>query len=260
MSRLKRKNTPRKKYREATPTLKKVGIVSLLVACFILGSTLYWYRLDIAQFATRTYNQFIRMTLKAGMTIADVFITGHKNVSSEKVQACLYVPLHAPMLLFDMDKTYHCLRHLPWVHHVTLERHWPNTLYITLQEQKPFALWQHNKRIHMIDKNGVIIREKNLKNYLYLPSITGPHAPKHLPNLLKALEAFPDLRKRVVSASWVGNRRWNVHLDNKITLMLPESHMHEALKRFRKYEQTHQISQDAKTHIDLRIPKRIIIE
>ena len=260
MSRLKRDNRSLKKGLRSPNLLRKIAIFSVLFACFVAGGTLYWYRMEISRFGTHLYRQFVKFTADADMTIDNVFISGHSKVSSTQIRSCLGLPLHAPMLLFDMHKTYKCLHALPWVHTATLERHWPNTLYVTLTERKPFALWQHGKRIHLVDQWGSIIREKNLKAYMYLPSITGAHAPKHLPKILEALEAFPALKKRVVSATWIGNRRWNIHLDNKITLMLPEKNIRHALKRFRKYEQTHQITKGAKARIDLRIPQRIIIE
>mgnify|MGYP000907584038 FL=1 len=151
------------------------------------------------------------------------------------------------------------IQKLRWVRMVTLERHWPDTLFIHLEERKPFALWQHQKILHLVDLEGAVIPTADFSPFMHLPLITGEKAAPHLPQLLEALSHFPDLKKRVISAAWVGNRRWDAYLDNKVVLMLPEENAEDALERFMKYEKTHRLTQTARKRIDLRIPKRIII-
>lgn len=227
---------------------------------FVVVGLWVWYRKEIEEVRFSIYQKFILTTHGYGLKLENIFIRGREKVSQDQIFQALGVPLHGPMLLVDLEATYQRLTGLPWVKEATLERHWPDTLFITIEERLPFALWQHEKNLYLVDKDGVIIPETNLSLYGGLPSITGPHAPKNLPNLLEALSLFPSLKQRVVSATWVGNRRWNIHLENKITLLLPEREVLKSLERFIKYETTHHLTTAAKKRIDLRIPQRIIVE
>jgi cell division protein FtsQ len=194
-----------------------------------------------------------------GLTVEKIFISGRNKVTHDEILTALGIRLHTPMVFFSLQDAHDRLKTLPWVHSLTVERQWPDTLFIHLEERKPLALWQHEKQIYLVDKEGAVIKEKDLENFMHLPSITGPHAAQHLPELLHALSDFPEIKKAVVSATWVGNRRWNIHLENKVTLMLPEHNLINALERFRKYEQTHKLIEEARKSIDLRIPQRIIL-
>ena len=227
---------------------------------FVVVGLWLWYRKEIEEVRFSIYQKFVLTTHEHGLKLDNIFIRGREKVSQDQIFQALGVPLHGPMLLVNLEATHQRLSGLPWVKEATLERHWPDTLFITIEERLPFALWQHEKNLYLVDKDGVIIPETNLSLYGGLPSITGPHAPKNLPNLLEALSLFPSLKQRVVSATWVGNRRWNIHLENKITLLLPEKEVQKSLERFIKYEITHHLTTTAKKRIDLRIPQRIIVE
>jgi len=204
--------------------------------------------------------KFTTIMQEVGLTVENIFISGRNKITHAEILSALGVNIHTPMVFFNMKEAHARLKTLPWVQSATIERHWPDTLFIHLEERIPLALWQDQQQIYLVDKEGVVISEHDLKDFIHLPSITGPHAARHLPKLLHALSDFPEIQKSVVSATWVGNRRWNIHLDNKITLMLPEQDLVKALNRFRKYEETHKLSQEARKCVDLRIPQRIIIE
>lgn len=259
MSRFTRKRSPLRELQWHRNKRRIVfGVFGILF--LIAFGTGYFYRKEIETIRKGICDSFIDRTKKKGLILNNVFIHGRTHVSKEEIFACLGIPMHGSMLRLDISDMHKRLLALPWVKSVSLERHWPDTLFITIDERLPFALWQHKKQLYLVDKEGVIILEKNLEPFMNLPSITGENAPKHLPRLLKALGEFPSLKKRIVSATWVGNRRWNVHLDNKITLLLPEKDIQKALMRFIKYETTHQLTTTAKHRIDLRIPQRIIVE
>lgn len=235
-----------------------LSVIGFLLAVFLGVWALY--RKEIEEIRFSIYQKFILTTHAYGLKLENIFIRGREKVSQDQIFQALGVPLHGPMLLVDLEATHQRLSALPWVKEATLERHWPDTLFITIEERLPFALWQHEKNLYLVDKDGVIIPEGNLSIYGTLPSITGANAPKYLPDLLEALSLFPSLKQRVVSATWIGNRRWNIHLENKITLLLPEKEVQKSLERFIKYETTHHLTTAAKKRIDLRIPQRIIVE
>lgn len=260
MSRLKKKNAPTKKRQRRKFTRRNLLLIGIPLLLALLTGIFLFYRQDIAYWQYKTYRDFAHLTKTRGFTIENVLMSGRKETSQKNILQSLNVPLHAPMALFDIEKTAQNLQALPWVKKARIERHLPDTLLIHLTERQPLALWQHDHSIYLVDQEGYIIRTQNLQAFNHLPSIKGKQAPKQLPKLFKFLAPFPNLQKKIVSASWVGNRRWNLYLNNKITLMLPESNVVEALARFRKYENSHQVIKQARKRIDLRIPKRIIVD
>jgi cell division protein FtsQ len=122
------------------------------------------------------------------------------------------------------------------------------------------ALWQHNKKIHVVDQSGKVLSGVSAKDYNDIPIIIGLNAPDNLSKLLNDLEACPDLLPRITSATWVGNRRWNLSLGKNLTLLLPEQDVQDALKRFKRYEKQHKISVNVLQKIDLRLKNRLIID
>ncbi len=52
--------------------------------------------------------------------------------------------------------------------------------------------------------------------------LVGEHAPHHAVDLFQMLPTEPELSSRVKAATWVGNRRWTLRLDNKVDVLLPE--------------------------------------
>lgn len=61
------------------------------------------------------------------------------------------------------------------------------------------------------------------------------------------------------SAQWVGERRWDLHLKNGVTIKLPESGYPQALQTLVHLESRQGILKRAKKVVDLRLPKRMVI-
>ncbi len=57
--------------------------------------------------------------------------------------------------------------------------------------------------------------------------------------LLDALTDRPELQKRVVAAVRVGERRWNLRMNNGTDVLLPEGHEVAALDRLMQLQQEH---------------------
>jgi len=64
---------------------------------------------------------------------------------------------------------------------------------------------------------------------------------------------------RVTAAVFVGDRRWNVRIDNTIDVMLPEDDMAGAWTKLAQLETTNRILQRDVQTIDLRLPDRLVV-
>jgi cell division protein FtsQ len=60
-------------------------------------------------------------------------------------------------------------------------------------------------------------------------------------------------------AARVGQRRWNLYLDNGITILLPEKNVAEALARLAALESSQHLLSKGVKSVDLRFSGRVIV-
>ena len=163
-------------------------------------------------------------TALAGLRITDVVIEGRANTPEPLLRAALGVSIGDPILGFSVEMARQRIETLSWVEHATVERRLPGTVVVVLQERRPFAIWQNQGKFVLIDRTGQVVANQNVAEFRQLPLVVGPGAPAAAATLIDALTDRPDLQKRVVAAVRVGERRWNLRLNNGADVMLPEGH------------------------------------
>ncbi|MFI5022275.1 MAG: cell division protein FtsQ/DivIB [Alphaproteobacteria bacterium] len=140
----------------------------------------------------------------------------------------------------------------------SVERRWPQLIYVKLAERSPLALWQQGGKIRLIDTVGTVIEGADTGRYANLPFVVGEGAAKAAPAFL-AILAQSSLAKHVQAAVRVGRRRWNLHLVEGIDVRLPESNPEEALARLADLEAKERLFARDIVMIDLRLPDRLVV-
>ena len=166
-----------------------------------------------------------------------------------------------PILTIDLVATKEKIEAMPWVNVATVERKLPNLINITIEERKPIAIWQNKKKFMPIDNNGVAINAP-VDGLAYLPLVVGKKAPENTASLLAMLQSEPELMSRIKAAIMVGERRWDIVLDDiekGISVRLPENETDKAWTRLAKLEHNHGILKRKLTMIDLRLPDRLVV-
>ncbi len=92
-----------------------------------------------------------------------------------------------------------------------------------------------------------------------LPLIVGPGAPEAAQVLLDALTDRPAIQSRVLAASRISERRWNLHMKNGTDVMLPEGHEVEALDRLLQLQQETELLDRPLQAIDMRLGDRLVL-
>ena len=90
----------------------------------------------------------------------------------------------------------------------------PDTVQVRLLERQPLALWQRDGRFEVIDRAGAVIEgavNDRPQEYGTCASWSATTLRKARPRLFALLSTEPALSARVVAATRVGGRRWNVH-------------------------------------------------
>jgi cell division protein FtsQ len=92
-----------------------------------------------------------------------------------------------------------------------------------------------------------------------VPVVVGPGAPAAAANLIDALADYPQIMSHMVAAVRVGERRWNLRMNNGADVLLPEGAEAPALAKLKELQSTYTLLDRPLQVIDLRLPDRLVI-
>jgi cell division protein FtsQ len=200
------------------------------------------------------------LTGKLGLVVTDIEVTGRTTTDRETILAALAARYGTPIFGVSPARAKQQLEALPWVRSAAIERRLPGTIVVHLVERQPVAVWQHDGKQELIDRDGTVIPVPDLSRFAKLPTVVGDDQARHgAAQLFDLLAAEPTLAARVTAAVLVGDRRWNVRVDNLIEIMLPEDDIAGAWAKLAQLEKTSRILQRDVETIDLRLPDRLVM-
>ncbi|WP_340115408.1 FtsQ-type POTRA domain-containing protein [Pelagibius sp. 7325] len=235
-------------------------IVPVGGAVLLVGS-LYWLYQDgwFGRQAEALQQAALDGTASLGLRIEEVLVEGRARTDGAEILTRLGLVVGRPILAVDPDVARAELEALPWVQTASVERQLPGTIYIRLTEREPLALWQENGVIRVIDRDGGIIPGVEPRRFAHLPLVVGPDAPAHAAKLIAVMNSEPDLRQRVTAAVRVGGRRWNVQIEGRIDVRLPEADTAAAWSQLARIERQQGLLSRDVIIIDLRLPDRLVV-
>jgi cell division protein FtsQ len=217
-------------------------------------------RVPAAQSALqRTVDKMVEGTGLLGLTVSDITVEGRETTDRETILAALSARPGSPILAVNPRRAKEQLEALPWIRTAVIERRLPGTLYVRLVERKPLALWQHGGKIELIDRVGAVIPVTPLDRFAKLPMVVGEGAATHATELIDMLASEPDLAARVTAAIRVGDRRWNLRIDNAIDVLLPADAAAGAWAQLARLERSSALLQRDVQTIDIRLPDRLVL-
>jgi cell division protein FtsQ len=91
--------------------------------------------------------------------------------------------------------------------------------------------------------------------------LIGPGANRRYVALNALLQAAPRLRPMITDATWIGDRRWDLHFQGGETLSLPEGEVEarRAIERFAQLDQRDSLLGRGFARIDMRDPRRAYV-
>lgn len=205
------------------------------------------------------WSDALALTADIGFSVQEVVVVGRGVSDRDAIWRALDVERGDPILSFDADAARERIAALPWVASITIERRLPDTLYLTVDERQPMALWQQNGVVRLIDADGIELTQDHLGEFGPLPLVVGFGAETQAADLLAAFDMAPDLAERVTAAVWVGNRRWDLQLDNGVTIHLPEQDTASAIARLQEIEARDGLIDRDIAIIDLRLADRLVV-
>ena len=197
------------------------------------------------------------MLVFLGFGIDDIQITGHRETSDLAVLEQLETG--GSLITFDLAAAQERVEKLPWVASVTLRKFYPDALTVHIEERTPFALWQQDGQVRVIDDTGTEIVPLEDSRFAKLPFMVGQGANEKAAEFFVEILAEPEIVAQLRAAVFVAGRRWDLHLDNGVTVKLPEKNVREALAQLVKLESERQLLARDVVVVDLRLPDRITV-
>ena len=244
------------------PVLHLSGIAAGMMAGLVTGAWLGWSG-TVYTVTTDITAKALDLTAGAGLQIKEVYADGRRHTDRERLENQLNVALGQPILGFDAAAAKSRLEELPWVQQASVGRFLPDTIKVRLEEHKPLALWRTGDDFSLIDGEGGVIvsglaADDVAERFDRLRILIGENAPAHAVDLFQILATESELSSRVKAATRVGDRRWTLHLDNNVDVLLPEQAPLAAWRYLSKAEREQNLFDRALLVIDLRqAPKRM---
>lgn len=222
--------------------LKSIAIKFLLLALTFLVLTFLVLKIVKPSYLDSLYHQssfsFYKYLNLDNKNYSKINISGNKYSDKEKILAVIkntknlkefkdstkekYQPLIQEMTLDLKNK-------LPWVDQVKISRNISgNIINVEIIEYEPFALWYHENKKYVTDKRGNVVEIENIQGFEDLIIVSGLEANLHVKSLFNIFAVNPTLSSKVYSATWSGNRRWDIRLSDGILVKLPESNISDA--------------------------------
>ncbi len=246
--------------RRRPPRGRMRAAIAVVLVGFAAGGGGLWYAGYPAAAVRWGRTLAARAVSSVGLTVKDIYVSGRIEASAAEIEVALGIPRGVSILGVDLEAARARLETLGWIESATVSRRLPGMVHVRLIERRPFALWQHDGGLMLVSRDGAAITSKRLGRFAHLPLVVGPDAAEHAAALVEMLSGEPDLALRVSAAVRVGERRWNLKLDDSIEVKLPEEAAGEAWRRLAEYEREHMILGRDLVAIDLRIPDRLIVE
>lgn len=199
------------------------------------------------------------VTARTGFAVDQIKVVGNQYTSEIDILDRLELNGWTALVGLDVVDARERIASLPWVEHATVRKVYPNTLEVRIDEREPFAIWQQGRTLSVIEKSGRIIAPFSGGRLASLPLIVGNGAPEHAPKLIASIADVPELAGRVKGYVRVGERRWNLHLDNGVTVKLPEHGVHAALEKLVQLDREQGLLGRDIVGVDLRIPDRVAV-
>ena len=196
----------------------------------------------------------------AGFRITSVGINGRKQLTQDEVLAIGGVNGHSSLLFLDASSVREKLKANPWISEATVLKLYPGQLRIDIVERTAFALWQQNGRLSVISDDGAVLQDFVSPAFLKLPLVVGKGAETRAKDFLALLSRYPQVNAVTKAATFVGERRWNLRLNDGLDIRLPENDVGNALLTLSNLDRDEHLFAKDIVVIDLRLPDRLAVQ
>lgn len=206
-------------------------------------------------------DEFVNAVGRAGFSVKRIEVVGANRIDRLRVYDIALNQQDRSMAAFDLEEVRRDLLRYGWVEDARVSRRLPDTLVIDLVERTPVAVWQNRGRYTLMDSRGRLLPGVDAASVPDLPVIVGSNAPRQMEALHRLLDTAPALKPQVSGASWIGNRRWDLHFRSGETLALPDDSQRAeaAFAEFARLDGVNRLLGRGIRRFDMRLPDRLVL-
>ncbi|TPN81602.1 cell division protein FtsQ/DivIB [Mesorhizobium sp. CU2] len=200
------------------------------------------------------------VTARTGFAVDQIKVIGNRQTSEIDVLDRIGLDGWTSLIGFDAEAARERIATLPWVEGASVRKIYPHTLEVHIDEREPFALWQQGDSVSVIERSGEVIAPFSGGRQALLPLIIGTGAPAVAPDFVEKIKRYPELAARVKGYIRVGERRWDLRLENGITIKLPEDGEDQAIAELVKIDHDDGLLTRDIAAVDMRLTDRLVVE
>ncbi|MER9598091.1 MULTISPECIES: cell division protein FtsQ/DivIB [unclassified Mesorhizobium] len=235
---------------EAPPYSAAILSAALLISASAYGAYLGGHADAIVQ----------SVTARTGFAVDQVKVVGNRETSEIDILDRLELDGWTSLIGFDAEAARERITTLPWVDAAAVRKVYPHTLEVRVEEREPFALWQQGSALSVIEKSGTVIAPFSGGKQILLPLIIGTGAPAKAPDFLAKIKKYPELAARIKGYIRIGERRWDLKLENGITVKLPEDGEDQAIADLVRMDHENGLLTRDIAAVDMRLSDRLVVQ
>ncbi|SUU89220.1 cell division protein FtsQ [Aminobacter aminovorans] len=228
---------------------------SMLTAAFLAASSLYGAYLG-GHFPAMVQG----VTARSGFAVDQIKVSGNRETSEIDILDKLELDGWTSLVGFNPEEARERIVSLPWVRDAAVRKVYPDTIEVRIDERDAFAIWQHGSQLSVVEKDGKIIAPYAGGRQATLPLVIGFGAADRAADFVARVQAFPELAARVKGYIRVGERRWDLRLDNGITVKLPENQVDAALADLADLDRENALLTRDISAVDMRFGDRLVVQ
>jgi len=233
------------------------SIVAILIFVVFMGLWLGGFMPNVRQ-ATGDFTRARVMSM--GFVVERVDVMGEGRLHEADVRKALGVYAGDYLFGIDMEGAQARVESLSWVDRAIIRRLWPDRIVVQIIERQPYALWQHDGKVQVVDVRGDIITDAQPTKYRHLTLFVGEKSRFAVSEIKDMIAASPEIASREPNFIQVSGSRWDMVLnDGALRVKLPENGQTQALKQLRILQSQTQILDREISVIDMRLADRLTI-
>lgn len=228
---------------------------SIMTATFLAATGLYG-----AQVGGHMPALIQALTARSGFAVEQVRVTGHVETSEIDILDALALDGWTSLIGFDAEAARKRVTALPWVRSAAVRKVYPDTIEVEVAERTAFAIWQRGSELLLVEESGKPIAPFVGGRKAALPLVIGAGANEAASAFITKVRGYPELYSRVKGYIRVGERRWDLRLENGITVKLPESGEDEAIVDLLAMDRDSALLSRDILSVDLRLTDRVVVQ
>lgn len=234
--------------------LYKYLLIFIACASFVVGSA-YFFTVKFDK-----YRIIASLSEKFGFYVDHLNVQGNAHFTQAQLVAILGINHKAFLPSYDAKEARNRLLAFPWVKEAVVEKSYPNNLNVRIVERQPYAVLQHAAGLALVDSSGVFIKALPIgASYSPMPLIVAQDVDGRAMGTIAQISQLSSIASKIKSYRFVGDRRWDLLLDNGIIIKLPAIAVVPALEKILNNPHLSYLLNKSGIVIDLRGGSSVIV-